>query len=317
MKKIEKLTKEQEALFPVYVDRWKKIGLCTDPANRPEAEDGIRKAYAVANLKEPKILWYDSPLAMLVAKEKFVNPKASDKEVYKAIQNSLSNCGFGQHDASWLAVYAYFREVCGLVEETKRLEGIEKICKNAGWFMPFQNVCLISERHNVCKLDARDRIHCEDGPAIAYPDGWKIYAWHGIIVPEKVILHPDKLTPKEILAEENSQVRAVMIERFGFDRFMIEAKSEVLEKKGEYSLIMIPDPNFQRMVALKMTCPTTSAVYIHGVDPECKTIEEALAWKRGEGLQQNKFYRHGDVYLIDLNKQGKSSGYDDNLLWEK
>ncbi|MGW4487228.1 DUF6745 domain-containing protein [Amycolatopsis sp. NPDC004368] len=30
-------------------------------------------------------------------------------------------------------------------------------------------------------------MHAADGPAIAYPDGWRAYAWHGTPVPAWVI----------------------------------------------------------------------------------------------------------------------------------
>ena len=61
MKKINSLTKEQEALFPKYVDKWLKIGLCTKPANRPKAEELINQCYEVVGLKKPKkIIWCGS-----------------------------------------------------------------------------------------------------------------------------------------------------------------------------------------------------------------------------------------------------------------
>ena len=46
-KKIEKLTPEQIARFPEFVERWTNIGLSTAPADRPRAEklpDGLKKA---------------------------------------------------------------------------------------------------------------------------------------------------------------------------------------------------------------------------------------------------------------------------------
>ena len=44
---IEKLTKTQESLLSVYRDKWRNIGLCTEPADRPMAEKGIELTYKV------------------------------------------------------------------------------------------------------------------------------------------------------------------------------------------------------------------------------------------------------------------------------
>ena len=46
MSKIEQLTDAQIARMPEFVDKWTKIGLCTDPANRP----GIRRITAIMHV---------------------------------------------------------------------------------------------------------------------------------------------------------------------------------------------------------------------------------------------------------------------------
>jgi hypothetical protein len=64
MPRIENLSPEQIARFPEFVNRWTNIGLCTDPANRPEAERAIRMMYESAGKKPPaKIVWCGSPLS--------------------------------------------------------------------------------------------------------------------------------------------------------------------------------------------------------------------------------------------------------------
>ena len=60
---ITELTQEQKACFPEFIDKWTRIGLSTEPANRPEAEAGVVEAYRVAGLAAPKIVWCTSPLA--------------------------------------------------------------------------------------------------------------------------------------------------------------------------------------------------------------------------------------------------------------
>lgn len=62
--KVDKLTPEQEAILPIVRDEWYAHGLNTDPANRPEAERGIRMVYAAASEPLPPLyLWCTSPLA--------------------------------------------------------------------------------------------------------------------------------------------------------------------------------------------------------------------------------------------------------------
>jgi hypothetical protein len=64
------------------------------------------------------------------------------------------------------------------------------------------------------------RLHCATGPAIAWPDGWGVWAWHGVRVPRHVIEAPDTITVAEIQAEANAEVRRVLIERMGWDRWL-------------------------------------------------------------------------------------------------
>ena len=39
------LTAQQEALLPAISDEWLRVGLCTNPADRPASEQGTRAAY--------------------------------------------------------------------------------------------------------------------------------------------------------------------------------------------------------------------------------------------------------------------------------
>ena len=60
---ITELTREQSNRLIEFRDKWLNIGLCTEPANRKEAEKGIELAYNIAGLKKPKIIWCLSPLS--------------------------------------------------------------------------------------------------------------------------------------------------------------------------------------------------------------------------------------------------------------
>jgi hypothetical protein len=68
--------------------------------------------------------------------------------------------------------------------------------------------------------DNRGLLHNETGMAIRYSDGWGYYAWHGIIVPEYVVLLPEPIDVEMINNEPNAEVRRVLIERFGLDNYL-------------------------------------------------------------------------------------------------
>jgi hypothetical protein len=100
----------------------------------------------------------------------------------------------------------------------------------------YANLCVISDRPTVLHVEWADginRLHCEDGPAIAWADGWGIYAWHGTQVPADLI--ETGWDTDRILREENQEVRRCAIERMGWDWFVAEAG---LKQVG----VTVPDP---------------------------------------------------------------------------
>jgi biotin carboxyl carrier protein len=67
-KKIESLTKEQEAKFPEYRQKWLSIGLSTKPCDLEGSKKAAAKAYKAANLKAPEHHFVvKSPMAGAVA----------------------------------------------------------------------------------------------------------------------------------------------------------------------------------------------------------------------------------------------------------
>src|SRR5262245_40695329 len=53
--------------------------------------------------------------------------------------------------------------------------------------------------------------------------------WRGVPVDGRIAFRPETLDVGEILAETNAELRRVMMERFGLDRFMSQADAEVLD----------------------------------------------------------------------------------------
>jgi hypothetical protein len=88
----------------------------------------------------------------------------------------------------------------------------------------------MTERPLCLHRDERNRLHFETGPAIAWGDGFGIYAWHGTRVPRQVIEAPESLTAEQITAEQNVEVRRVMIERIGAERYLELAGAKMVSR---------------------------------------------------------------------------------------
>ncbi len=110
------------------------------------------------------------------------------------------------------------------------LDAWMEIGKSTGWWCAFESICFCFERHSVLKIDEEGRLHCEDGPAMAFKDGHQIHCWHGVQVKSYVIKNPEKLTLEDIDSETNAEVRRIKTERFGFARYLAESGAEELHR---------------------------------------------------------------------------------------
>ncbi|MEH1897666.1 MAG: DUF6745 domain-containing protein [Nostoc sp.] len=63
MSLIENLTPEQEALIPVYREKWRAIALSTERIDREKAAEAVKVAYTAFGFEEPEIIFCDSAYA--------------------------------------------------------------------------------------------------------------------------------------------------------------------------------------------------------------------------------------------------------------
>lgn len=143
------------------------------------------------------------------------------------------------------------------------------------------------------------RRHREDGPAVMTKHGTEWYFWRGVRVPEHIIMNPRDTHPKEILKEQNAEVRRAWMECYGLEEFMAHLDSVVLDENKKKDLILlkveIPDDEALVMVRVKNSTPEGRwrgeefipemkdgkpyfKHYFLRVPPTMKTAEEAVAW---------------------------------------
>ena len=109
--------------------------------------------------------------------------------------------------------------------------------------------------------------------------------WRGVEVNERVAFQPETLTVDEILNEGNAELRRVMLERYGFDRFMADASAEVLDQDedagGVRRLLKVELPGDEDLLCVAVSCPSTGRRYMIRVPPNMTSCHQAIAWTAG------------------------------------
>jgi hypothetical protein len=275
MSKIEKLTAEQESKFGEYVEKWLSIGLSTAPLDFEKAKEASILAYRNAGLPEPVNFHVaDSPLSAIQL-IKGLDPSLSERQI-------LSDMSYGAHDADWLSYYDYFDEVLN-VQGIDILHGLMKIAKCCGWVSFYEDTVVFQHRPETILLDDQNRLHCENGPAIRYRDGFSIYSWHGVRIPAEWIEEKHNLTPQVALTWENIEQRRCACEILGWAKILLELNSKVIDSDedpmiGNLLEVNIPDIGTEKF--LQVVCGTGRTFAIP-VPPECNTALEANAWTYG------------------------------------
>jgi len=368
MKKIEKLTDSQVAKFPIYVDKWKRIGLSTERADRKEAEKWVAEVYKMGGLEPPKlILWAQSPISGAIIATIFKNASRSQNifnmasvedsvmvRVWDSVWNSVGNSVWdsvwasvrdsvwdsvgdsvgdsvwdsvwasvrdsvgnsvgnsvwasvrasvgdsvrnsvrdsvrdsvremehGNHYAGALAFYDFFLTECQL-DCCEKLIPISRLVENCGWFAPYKNVCILQEKPvEIHQINDHKTLHRDGGPAIRYADGFSVWALNGVRVSQEIAETPgDKLDCNLVLKEKNAEIRREIVRKIGNERLCIELNAEVVDKVGDYELLILDLKDNMRRPFLKMTNPSIGVYHIEGVHPDCKTVPDALNFRNG------------------------------------
>ncbi|MEU6536498.1 DUF6745 domain-containing protein [Streptomyces sp. NPDC047000] len=191
----------------------------------------------------------------------------------------LADAAPGQHDAPWLAAFDG-------QEGAEGLAGIAAVARTAGWWWPYERTAIVSERPLELHRDEAGRLDRADGPALAYPDGFALYAWHGMPVPAEFLNGLAGLTPRRIREEENAELRRVMLEHYGYDRYLADSGAEPLQRDEAGVLWRITLEGDEPLVMVEVVNSTpepdgTHRTYWLRVPPRTGTAREGVAWTFG------------------------------------
>ncbi len=184
---------------------------------------------------------------------------------------SVLNCH--HNNQNWEVFQALVRH-CGCIFS------FEKASNFGESTIQYKKMVIICERPIQISLDREYRLHAEGKPAIQFADGYSLYSYHGITLPEKYgKVHPTRWQSKWLLKEDNAALRQVLIQGIGYGRICQELQAVELDNWQAYTLLKIDSTvDVEPVYLLKMICPSSGRIHILRVPPDTTSAKEAIIW---------------------------------------
>jgi len=227
-------------------------------------------------------------------------------QVYEQVDNQAKNkfYSFGWYgridDFGWVACAEFYTQI-GIV---KSLEFVEfKKLLESGIYNTIQlkGLCVVSSLPATLIRDNQNRLHSDEHAAIGWSDGYEQYYLHGVYFERELwqkIVNKE-LSFKDAMAIENIAQRMLALKYLDADVLLTEANAELLSQTTKGNQLWVIKKLFnQNAYFLRYVCPSTSQVYISGVDPEVgkeaankQNADIAMAWKHNMSLEQYNYIR--------------------------
>lgn len=183
--------------------------------------------------------------------------------------------------------YSFILEILedGLEENAQDLlKNYLRIKKSFIEFEPYKHLCLICEAPQSFLLNQRNFLHNDTGPAITFKDGFKVFSLNGVTVSPKLLEEPESITIESIEAETNVELRRIMIQRYGVERYTEDSGAKVIDSDEFGTLYKKEQQSDEPIVIVKVINASPEPdgsppkQYFLRVPPHIVTAKEAVAW---------------------------------------
>ncbi|MEV0901732.1 DUF6745 domain-containing protein [Actinoplanes sp. NPDC049802] len=199
---------------------------------------------------------------------------------------------YGQHDGPWLSTFEAAARLCPEAGLSAGLAGLARVARHSGWWWAFERVAVLTQRPVTLARDNVGRMHRGEGPAMEFADGYGLWAWRGMPIPSALAAELPSLTVDRVRRETNAEIRRVMLEHFGYERYLREAGARRMsaDETGTLWWLDLPGDEPLAMVEVINSTPEpdgTSRVYWLRVPPRTRSAREGVAWTFG--LTENEY----------------------------
>lgn len=174
--KIDKLTPDQEKQIPVYLEKYREIGLSVRPTDFVKAEEAITDSYTYQKMKVPEFIRVADPFegAKLAAQHAKGDMNVTDQEV----ADQATKASYGSFNAQWVVFYAFIARVLP-VKHDNLIDIVDNIIAEAGVYWTFEDLVILSPKPSAIHM-VDGKLHNPNGMALEYASGRGVYAINGV-----------------------------------------------------------------------------------------------------------------------------------------
>jgi hypothetical protein len=334
---LEKLTPQQEKLLSVVKDYWINKLYKGERLNKESAIKQVNWFYDFCKIsdKSPNIIFVSSPLAAQYMINVICNSIDKRDQVENQVRNQVGNqvgnqvrnqienqvenqvenqklgyFSFTRYgsiwDYGWVSFYDFFRQI-GIINSKQFDNFIDLLNCSIYDMILTKDFCVVCEMPEKISVNENYRLHNETYSAIKWADGYELYFWKGISVPERWVTQKDKITKDDFMNEKNAEKRRCLTEIIGNKRLVELLDIITIDEDNDnygYPMRLLrtkekDDTINDYIYWLSVICNSTQREYLICV-PECKNVWEAKVWTFDNQKIQ---IRHGDVGLLNLAKE--------------
>ena len=188
----------------------------------------------------------------------------------------------------------YLIDVFNLAINKENWEIYKSLLTVSNYIFLQEKACIICNRPIKMSFDTEGFLHKEGEPAIQFADGYCLYSYHGVTLPETYgKLHLEQWQPQWLLIENNIEVREALVKGIGYKKICSRLSVKEIDCWYNFLLIAVKiSHNSKAVYLLKINVDTAQIDCVKEVPEDTQSVCEAASFVDG--------YENWDIASAEL-----------------